>query len=298
MFDHDIKWLCGVIDTEGSFSMSYKRAKRGRRTYRIRTCRLRISTTDDIIIPAASKLLGHSQQRSHPRNKRHSPRRTITIIGGQLRRLLPKLIPHLYTKQPQAKLLLAALNVKNGQNSFYALEESQLWDSIYRRVRELNQVGKRAIEDQEPREHEFSWPWLAGMTDGDGAIINAKFGKGGCTIKPVHKIALAHQQTIRYLESQLGVNSLRAGGGKDNKRPVRSIRLMAEKQREILPKIIPYLQLKRKHAEIALEIANIRAALPSGAQWQSHLDEMTRIKQLLDELNGLNAKSGKSNKSR
>jgi hypothetical protein len=286
MFDHEIQWLCGVIDAEGSFILTYAKAERKRHCCKIRRCYLKILTTDSIIIPKVCEILKCHYQ---PRPSKLS----VRITGSQLRLLLPKLIPYLYTKQPQAKLALAALNIKNGQNSFYSEAESQLWHSYYKKVRQLNQVGKKAINDVEPREHIFSWPWLAGMTDGDGTIINGRFGLGGHSIKPIYKISLAHLLTIDYLGGQLGVGSLRSGGGKGNKRPLRAIRLMADKQREILPKIIPYLQLKREQAEIALKIAMLRHSLPPGT---NRLDSDTgdKIKILLSELDRLNASSGKS----
>ena len=285
MFDHEIQWLCGVIDAEGSFILTYAKAERKRRYCKIRRCYLKILTTDNIIIPKICEILKCHHQP-------HPSKLSIRITGNQLRLLLPRLIPHLYTKQPQAKLVLAALNIKNGQNSFYSKTESQLWHSYYKKIRQLNAVGKKAINDIELREHIFSWPWLAGMTDGDGTIINGRFGLGGRALKPIYKISLAHLLTISYLGEQLGVGSLRAGGGKGNKRPVRSIRLMAEKQREILPKIIPYLQLKREQAEIALEIATLRHSLPPGT---NRLDSGVgdRIKKALNRIDELNKPIGK-----
>jgi len=295
MLNDDIKWLCGVIDAEGSFSLSYARGKRGGHYCRIRTCRLRISTTDNIIIPKICDILRRHITESVSRNKNHSNRLSVNVIGGMLRQLLPDLIPHLYTKQPQAILTLAALDIKCGSNTPYSDSESQEWHLHYSRVNELNRRGKKAVDDNEPRSHIFSWPWLAGMVDGDGTIINACFGKNKCTIKPVLKIALAHLLTIEYLKTQLNVGSLRGGGGKGNRRPIRTIRLMAEKQREILPKIIPYLRLKREQAEVALEIAIIRHSVPNGTRLHQGT---ARIKQLLNKLDELNASSGKSRRKR
>jgi hypothetical protein len=135
------------------------------------------------------------------------------------------------------------------------------------------------------------------MTDGDGTIINGRFGLGGRALKPIYKISLTHLSTIGYLGERLGVGSLRAGGGKNNKKPVRSIRLMAEKQREILPKIIPYLQLKREQAEAALEITTLRHSLPPGTN-RLDSDIGNRIKGLLNKLDELNVLSGKSRRKR
>ena len=152
------------------------------------------------------------------------------------------------------------------------------------------------MADNELREHSFNWPWLAGMTDGDGTIINSYFGSKKCrTLKPIYKISLAHLLTIDYLKLQLGVGSLRGGGGKENKRPVRTVRLMTAKQFEILPQIMPYLVLKRGQAELALQIIQLRRSLPNGIHQGPEID---RIKILLQKLDDLNVVSGKSRRKK
>lgn len=297
MLDCEIQWLGGVIDAEGSFILTCAKAKRGLYLCKIRKASLIIATTDNVIIPTICQLLNCSCGTYIYNKQKRSAIHQVRIGGSSLRLLLPVLIPHLYTKQPQAKLVLSALNIKSGINAFYSKDESQLWQSYYDRVRILNQVGKTAAKDTEQRNHVFSWPWLAGMTDGDGAIINSKFGIGGRLLKPVFKISLAHMLTIKYLEEQLGTNSLKGGGGIGNRRPIKTIRLMAKKQLEILPSITPHLRLKKPQAQIALEIATLRQLLPIGTN-NSNSDIGVRIKRLLNRLDELNASSNKSRRKR
>ena len=246
---------------------------------------MRIKTLDKLIVPKIRVLLGKPVS-----TEQHLL--DIKIASGELRALLPLLIPHLYTKQPQARYVLEALNIKSGQNTVYTEEESRHWHVCFEKVSALNRRGKRAIIDLEPRDHNFSWPWFAGMIDGDGSILNAYFGQRKCrTLKPILKVSLTHILTIDYLRTQLGVGSLCGGGGKGNKRPVKTIRLMAEKQHEILPQIIPHLVLKREQAELALQIVQLRRTLSSGVRQGPEID---KIKDLLCKLDTLNALSGKS----
>jgi hypothetical protein len=99
----DLQWIAGIIDAEGSIEISLIETKRKYCSIMIRRHRIRVSTTDNIIIPRIAKLL--------KRRYNDSPyRKSITISSNECKELLIKLIPFLYLKQPQAKFLIQAMN--------------------------------------------------------------------------------------------------------------------------------------------------------------------------------------------
>jgi hypothetical protein len=279
MTKQNLQWLAGVIDAEGSISIYKQPQKRGKYTIITRKYKMRILTTDDIIIPQVAQLLNKQYHKEPHRNH-------ITVYSCECKELLTQLLPFLYIKQPQAKCLLQIAAIKNGKNEFYTTEEETLWDNICQTNSLLNLRGKDAPEDTEERQHEFSWPWFAGLIDGDGTIITSKFGRGShLIIKPVIKISLANLKTIEYLSEKLGINSLSSGGGKGNKRKTRAIRLMSNSIFSIAPKIIPYLTLKKERAEIAYEIVCLRREIQNG---QYNHPNVQKVKELIQKLDLLN----------
>lgn len=284
----DLQWLAGIVDSEGSIDLRYANAKRDGYQVQTRVARMRIKTCDLVIVPRVANWVGTNTSTKPQKNTNHTSYTTTTICGGRLRALLPMLIPHLYTKQPQASLVLEALNIKAGQATIYSASEAERWDNLYHQVATFNKDGVFAEPDTCARSHRFSWPWLAGFVDGDGTITASKFTRN---YKPVLKISLAHLPTITYLAKQLGRGELSSGGGKGNKRPTRAIRLMSNDLLRVLPEIIPYLAIKKKQAELALEIVELRSRIPNG---QHDHPNVARAKLLIRELNTLNAVSRKS----
>lgn len=279
--ESDLQWLAGIIDSEGSIELRYSKCKRKGYSIAVRVARMRIKMCDRLAVPRVARIIDRGYQ-----NNEYA--QSVCVIGGSLRRLLPQLIPYLYTKQPQAKLVLQALDIKAGEATTYLTEESLVWDSLFKKVAVLNKRGLAAEIDTYQRTHTFSWPWLAGFVDGDGTIMLGKFGR---IIKPILKISLAHLPTISYLAEKLGRGELSSGGGKGNKRSIRAIRLMSNDLLQVLPEIIPYLVVKKKHAELALEIVRLRAAVPNG---QHNHPNILAAKELVNSLAALNAISKKS----
>lgn len=294
IIEADLAWLAGIVDAEGSIDLSRKRCKRGKYTVTVRIARMRIKTCDMVVVPRIAAWFNVMVSKHAPINTLHSESSTVTIAGRRLREFLPIIIPHLYIKQPQAKIALDALNIKAGKATPYSLAESIAWDELYNKMRELNSDGRQAPIDNQPRDHQFSWAWLAGLVDGDGSITVGRFGIGGRTRKPVLKISLTHRPTIKYLASVLGRAELKSGGGVGNKRLTTSIRLMSNDLLRILPEIVPYLAIKGRHAELALQIARLRVTMPGG-QWNH--PNVAIARQLLDQLDMINSMSKKSRRS-
>lgn len=263
--------------------MSYKYVKRGIYRVRVRWVCLNIKTTDNVIVPTICKLFRKSVRTSL--HKKFGPRHLVNFTPGQLRLILPKIIPYLYIKQPHAQLCQQALNIKAGNNTPYSQCESKQWDEIFHKIKLLNIRGHNAHVDNYQRNHKFTWAWLAGLIDGDGSItITAWRLKDHIIQKPTIKISLTHLGAIEYLSGILGIRSIKSGKMSGNRRPCRAVRLMSGKIIDIAPKIIPHLKLKKKSAELAYEIALLRRNIPNG---QYNHPNVARCKELIKQLRQL-----------
>lgn len=244
----DIKWAAGIIDAEGSFSISTKFITRKKHKILIRDHRLRIDTTDDKIIPKVSKILGTNFSDN-------GYRKSITIRPKLARKILPNLIPLLHTKNKQAQIFYDAISIKNGKNTPYTKQESLKWDGLCQKLSQFNKRGKGAWIGEPIPNHEFNWDWFAGIVDGDGSITTAKFNNNHP--KPFIKITMTNHHTIDHIASSLGKFS-KLDKVKGNRRTTKTIRLMSNDIIEFVPKFVDCLVLKRKQAELAYQIAILR----------------------------------------
>lgn len=254
---NDLQWIAGIIDAEGSIGLYYKKKKINGYVVKSRSAKLTISTCDHIIIPEISRIL-NKKYFSEKRNK-NKMKYVISLTGNQVRCLLSSLVKFLYIKQPHALLCLKALYIKNSKNEFYTEAESNTWENYRKELKILNERGKNATIDDKKRLHIFTWPWLAGLIDGDGSVTLSEFGpRHKPTIKPIIKISLAHLKTITYLCKKFNRTELKGGKTKGNRRLTKTIRFMSTDIYNLSPKIIPHLKLKKKLVELAYQIVSLR----------------------------------------
>lgn len=284
----ELKWLAGIIDSEGSFSISLRVSERYKMGAKCHI--LKIITTDSVIVPKICAMFNSPMFLKQPSGEAKSVANGVAFTGFKLRSLLPLIIPYLYIKQPQSKIMLKAINIKNGESSPYTMEENRLWDSLKNAMTELNLRGKDAPLDIIERDHQFTWPWVAGLVDGDGSIYVDKClrrykGKiSGETNRPTLKITLAHPKTIEYLCDKFNINSLKAGKVRGNRRLTTSMRLLFKNLSRILPKIEPYLVLKREKAKLAMRICGLRESLTSGGKSDADKLKINQINEAIKEL--------------
>jgi hypothetical protein len=244
------QYIAGIIDAEGTITMM--KNKKGIRNHHLMVC-----TCDDVIVPYLCKLF-HKQIR----NKKISGSAKnnglkFRLVGSQLREFLPKIIPYLFIKQPQAKLVLNALNIKSGKNTIYTNNENKLWNDLYKNVILLNKRGNKFDNSRfyNNLRTEFTWPWIAGMIDGDGCIRLEKRYK---LIKPSIKISLSNKAAIEFIAKNIGCTILNAGKKIGNKKKMYAVRMMTCKIAKFGPLIVKYLKLKDKEMKIVIKIVNIR----------------------------------------
>lgn len=246
-----LAYIAGIIDSEGSIELRYR--KDGVRCYRIR-----IKMCDNIILPQIAKWIGCGYI-----NKRTYSYISLSKIAGT--DLLSKIYNYLYTKQPRADLFLKASSIKN-INTSYNDDEKYKWDKCFKDLKILNQRGFNAIyEDDYHRDHKFSWSWLAGLIDGDGSIYVGKWKIGERIIrKPVLQLSMTNHNTIDYISDVIKQKAVNTSEKRKTRRKAKTIRILPTKMIDILPNLIPYLLLKKELAEIALEICELRSEIPNG----------------------------------
>jgi hypothetical protein len=150
-------------------------------------------------------------------------------------------------------LCFRAINIKT-VNEQYSYEEDQLWDSLFDEVRHLNKVGTGGGNGVFVNSHVFHWAWLAGLIDGDGSIFAARFGR--CQ-KIVCKLSLTNHYVIDYIGDKVG-RQTRCDKVRGNRRVTKSIRFLSNDLINLLPKVIPFLVLKRSLAQLAYRIISLR----------------------------------------
>lgn len=151
---HQIAWLAGVWDGEGTFTIVYDTNKRY-------VPRITLSNTDVVMINEiikifdASGINGHIWQETTSRKPNHKKAYHITVNKMEDVKVITKLmLPYLISKKPRAELLLRFLESRSYYKSKaerdsktgrvlgiikqgYSDEEKSLFDQM----KELNQVG-------------------------------------------------------------------------------------------------------------------------------------------------------------
>lgn len=269
-FDNEVyQYIAGIIDAEGTISMTLT-SRNTRFHY------LKIVTCDNIIVPYLCKLFKKEIRIKKPSGQAKSNGFRIRLVGSELRDFLPNVIPYLFIKKQQAECTLRALNIKCGKNEPYTNNESELWYNLYCKVSAINKRGNKHDVSKFYKNvySNFTWPWLAGVIDGDGCIMLEKRNN---TLKPSIKISLSNKKAIEYIAKNIGCNMIKSGRKAGNRRSMFAVRMLSNKMMEIGPKIINHLILKKKKLEIAMKIVNIRES-----KKDSHYNE---LKNNQDEIN-------------
>jgi len=291
--EEKLQWLAGIIDSEGTIHITNdttKGRRPGSRKNR-RTIYISIATCDAILVPEICSWFDEIPHtyKSYNGTKVYSTR----WYGKCAEAVLQRIRKYLYTKQPQAELAILAYNDK--QNIKFVKSE----------ISKLNARGIGAPLDVFHRKHTFTWPWLAGMIDGDGCISvglwkkTSQKGRGGQkpSIKPYIAISLAHRKTVDYIASCFGVGKAKSGSPGHNgtkRRGTVKVRFMTSKIIEIVPKLEPHLVLKRDKAKLAYKISILKSTRTNNG---NHTGIDTQISMLLDELKGMNGPKGSKEKT-
>jgi hypothetical protein len=269
-------YIAGIIDSDGSMSLVYSFVKL-KQSY-VRQYKLSISTKDKFIVNTISNWLNLDYSSSIGKSKMN----VLRMASAQkIKFLLIDIYPYLYTKQPRAKLMIEAIDIKDGRDESYTEEEKQLWFSKQKRLCELNAFGIKSIGiiDDELRNHQFHWAWIAGITDGDGSlpITSWSSGLGHKILKPTYQLGMCHEMTIRYIAEKIGANVKIKQDKRPNRNKSFNIRILPTKLIEFLPHIIEYLVFKKTRAIYCLELCQLRQI----NNRQMTLEQKERCKELV-----------------
>lgn len=104
---HQLAWLAGIMDGEGTFSIIYQGKKYGDAYI----ARITLSNTDIAMINEILKILDSYEINGHlwkeePRKKQHKAAYHITINKlNKLKKLVELILPYLVNKKPNAEIL-------------------------------------------------------------------------------------------------------------------------------------------------------------------------------------------------
>jgi len=105
-----------------------------------------------------------------------------------------------------------------------------------------------------PELPETFWAYFAGFIDGEGSITMCQNG-------PRLIVSNNHRDTLEWFKNSLGGFGSITTNGKCN-----NLNYGSNAIRAILPKVIPYLRIKRKRAEILL--GYLKTVVPRGGNYE------------------------------
>lgn len=104
----------------------------------------------------------------------------------------------------------------------------------------------------------ISWEYLAGMIDADGSIGTTRTGANRNVVGRVI-VTNTNHDFLRILKEQFGGSlNLRSIGSKENWKPYGSIIWTNRGAEMILEQVLPYLIIKKRQAELCLELIQMR----------------------------------------
>lgn len=104
----------------------------------------------------------------------------------------------------------------------------------------------------------ISWEYMAGIIDADGCINTTKTGAKRNVVGRV-TIANTNQEFLHTLKTQFGGTvSIRKTGAKKGWKPYGSISWTNRQAEHILLNVLPFLLIKKKQAELCLELIQMR----------------------------------------
>lgn len=147
MAEKDAAYMAGFLDGEGTIGICKARRKESRAGFRYQAY-MSLANTNLAVLVRLRDVCGNgrlslSYTAAHPN---HKVGYVLRFVPGQLRHLLPQLLPYLQVKRQQAEVVLAFLALaKVGRN--LNDQEWQRAEELYARIRTLNRRGTDEVFD-------------------------------------------------------------------------------------------------------------------------------------------------------
>lgn len=135
---------------------------------------------------------------------------------------------------------------------------------------------------------ETFWAWLAGLIDGEGYINLHKTKnprcKTGYAWKSLVVITNNHKPVLEFIQQKIETGALYTRPYKKREKeynPTYDLRFYGNTIRVLIPKLLPYLQVKRERAILLLEALKY---LKRGAMTKTRLENLERVRAELKKL--------------
>jgi len=274
-------WLAGVIDGEGSIYISKVKAGHSKRGF-VYMAYLSASNSNYDFVVKVREIIGRGYF-GIKKEKRFDWKDGCEYKGSAsvLRGILPQILPHLVIKKEVARRMLEFLEFVE-VNSIDGLETSppgyyEKLDSLYWRVKELNQKGRDSPEVElvlasfNPNKRRpgnrakncrkmnaLERAWLAGVIDGEGSIFLSKVVdhdyRRGFYYRPELFVSNSNRMFLIRIAEIVGEGTVhRAKKGGNGAKTRWEYVASAGVLRAVLPQLLPYLIVKRQQAEKMLE---------------------------------------------
>jgi hypothetical protein len=247
--------------------------------------------------------------------------------GSALRGILPQILPYLVIKKEVARRMLEFLEFVEVQSPD-GLEEfppgyNEKLESLYRRVKELNQKGRDLSEAEmalavvpfNPNKRrpgnrakncrqmsETERAWLAGVIDGEGSIFLSlvvdRAYRRGFLYLPQFIVSNSNRQFLIRIAEIIGEGTVhRNKKGGNGVRTRWEYLATAGVLRIVLPQIIPYMIVKREHAKKMLEYFQFIDTHPLWGLKQVDPAYYDKLDSIYHELKTLNKKGKRKSPS-
>jgi hypothetical protein len=136
---------------------------------------------------------------------------------------------------------------------------------------------------------QVSWEYLAGFVDGEGSIgIHKSYhGRKWVCLTPCFQVSNTNREILEALKEKVGFGTItqdkRTG---KNWRPTYNYCVQGFKVKLILQQLLPYLQLKKKQAELVIRFIEIREQQLKGKPFSTpYAPELFAIHEAVAKLN-------------
>ncbi len=144
--ERSLAWIAGFIDGEGSITVSKQKQTQCNRYYICPTlsiCNTHLPSIERCILIFSSVGIRATYSGFKASNSRLMAYKVLVRGRNNLQIAMKLLIPHLFTKKPQAELMLEYLaNRYSGDKVFYGVPYSDREVSIFDSIRAMNKRGR------------------------------------------------------------------------------------------------------------------------------------------------------------
>lgn len=262
-----IKYLAGLLDADGSLSLSFKHDQNREGRYFI-GLQLRLASSDAVdkhgFVESISKTFGFGMT-----VRGGKERQFVTWVvskRSELEMLLPRFIKHMVVKAKHWQWLLEMWRTARTEKPTCSLEEREVLTAASKESRRLNIGPLRA-------KNHPTWAWVAGYLDGDGCYTHRQnLANTGYLQWTMNVSAVAHVNDIVGLEFLL-----KAFGGRIEEQGQSDVvklwkRSLGYQNRDFALRFLPHLakhsRLKRHKIDAMIHHHRQRLSVP-GAKAQA-----------------------------